>query len=950
MIGPTAEAIHSRRANREVSHRAVAIGVGVFTAVVVSLRLLSEEQAWAAAIKVVGPTLVLGVVPGILATLLCRPRKTLTALELLGCGIAVSFGLIHLLTVVAIVAHLGAALMLGALLAGTAIAVVWLIRRGPEDSTILVTRDETIVAVLLLVLASCLYIQGSPVDLVEDQVHAAIARRLAYLEHPAVDNLYFVRGVVYTYPFPSTHYFMGLVARLGDIDALFAYHKLRLFWGPAAIVMLYVAARAAFGARAIACVVAMTAIALAGSGAFATVPQMAWAHLVPYSHASDVAMGVLMPALLAMAFGYLQSESFREQAFLFGAASMLAFMLAVVHIREMVQFIAYLGCFAVVIAAFGVFRSHLRRTVTLLATSTAIVVAYVVWQRQAVTLVTDIVAEQRASLAARAAAAPLRSLLFTPASELLQGFVTNFDRVFDGLTPFILFAGPIVVVAFRHRPLVWLISSSTLAYLLVMTIPLVAIPYIYLTYYEILFTPVRNVIFFVYLFAGAFVYLVVAAVNGTRRTRLLALLPVGAAAGALGLLASLCLNRGGRGFFAPLIAAYALTFLWLRRRQPATRATTRVAATAMVAVLALAALFPDHQPAVRIARVNVRWTEGLDDEKRAALERRFSLTDREATPDSATMNVWSYRLRDISVQNVEALVKYPDVVDTHHIDRPTFRVEYQPPQIDDPMLAVEHLSVLQYPGWALTISTALLVWALGFLVPAMIALRRGDDDHAPVSRTAMRDPPGWQMLACALFIVPFAAWTARPTLSPLTLTPTRPFGLAATPQAMMRQIECVTRERTAAPFTGAEPLVLPKVVSCAPDYAVMKWMHAHVPANAILAINRWNQFLPSVFMPQQVVAFPGVERMFIDEETLFRDYYPLYHQSVRKYGTQPFFNSAETTAERVDFLETLGVTHVLVDPHYYESMRAVLDRLPQLFELKHADGRWAVYEINREAF
>ena len=52
-----------------------------------------------------------------------------------------------------------------------------------------------------------------------------------------------------------------------------------------------------------------------------------------------------------------------------------------------------------------------------------------------------------------------------------------------------------------------------------MTVPLLAIPYIYLTYFEILFTPVRNVIFFVYLFAGALIYATVVALTGVDRTR-----------------------------------------------------------------------------------------------------------------------------------------------------------------------------------------------------------------------------------------------------------------------------------------------------------------------------------------------------------------------------------------------------------------------------------------------
>ena len=98
-----------------------------------------------------------------------------------------------------------------------------------------------------------------------------------------------------------------------------------------------------------------------------------------------------------------------------------------------------------------------------------------------------------------------------------------------------------------------------------MTLPLLAIPYIYLTYFEILYTPVRNVIFFVYLFAGAAIYASVMALARVDRTRLSALL------GGSRLPAScpsrdLCRSIGApSGFIAPLIAAYGCAFVLLWR-------------------------------------------------------------------------------------------------------------------------------------------------------------------------------------------------------------------------------------------------------------------------------------------------------------------------------------------------------------------------------------------------
>ena len=63
---------------------------------------------------------------------------------------------------------------------------------------------------------------------------------------------------------------------------------------------------------------------------------------------------------------------------------------------------------------------------------------------------------------------------------------------------------------------------------------------------------------------------------------------------------------------------------------------------------------------------------------------------------------------------------------------------------------------------------------------------------------------------------------------------------------------------------------------------------------------------------------------------------------------QPFFNDQDLD-ERRAFIRDVGATHVLVNPQYHESMRRVLDALPQFVSLRYADGRWAVYEVKRDS-
>ena len=927
-------------------------GVFVTLFIIVSClgcRFLDAEQSSAAALKLLTATLAVGVVPGLLLTLLWRPRLQLTMLEAIGFGIAVSVGLIQLLTVLAISVHVGTVVTLAILVVGSAAMAAGVLWR--RSSVIVVSPDDLIVLSLLLLLGVFLYDLGSPVDWFEDQVHVAIVRRLSALESPRLDNVYFAPGIVYTYPFPGTHYFMALIARLGDLDPLFVYHKLRFFWGPAALVMLNLAARAVFGSRAIASAVVMTAIAFVFNGTFAMVPGFpsGWGQLIPYSHASDVAMTVLLPALLVVAFEYLLAGSARERSFFLAATAVLVLMLTIVHIREVVQFAAYLGCFLAVTLASRGLREYARRTAALLVLSLVIAIAYLGWQAGTVTLVSDIVGDQRARLVTIAATSSLWSLVSTPAPVLLGEFLLSADQLFVGLTPLVLFAGPAVMLLFPRQPLVWLISSSTIVYLAVMTVPLLAVPYIYVTYFEILYTPVRNVIFFAYLFAGAAIYAMVVALARVDRTRL-SLLVAGAFTGAVALLVSLCLNRSTGGLVAPLIGSYGLAFLLLCGGPLPRSMGLRTSVAALVVMLGLAALWPERQPVHRVTEVSVRWSVGLPDQEREALEQKFSLTSGEFNSNhSPDVNVWNYALADVSLQNIRELVTHSQVVDTGQIDRSRFTVSPQPPRSDHPYLSVEHVTWFQYPGALLFLGATLLTWMLGFLVPPTLALLRRQRAVDSLE-TLMGEPFYRRAVPYALFVVPLVLFTARPSLSPLPTAARAPKSVG-TPRALIAQVPCTATSERPAPFSedilGGEPLMLDERMACPPDNAVIEWVRAHVPVDARFAINHWNPNLPSVFVPQQVVVFPQIEVSFEEEHQLFGTYYRFYDDRIRKHRVQPFFNSVETPSERAEFLESLGVTHVLVDPAYYDEMRFVLDKLPGQFGLRYSSAGWAVYEVLR---
>ena len=104
-------------------------------------------------------------------------------------------------------------------------------------------------------------------------------------------------------------------------------------------------------------------------------------------------------------------------------------------------------------------------------------------------------------------------------------------------------------------------------------------------------------------------------------------------------------------------------------------------------------------------KINIRWADGLEAERRRGLEDRFGL-DAGNEGESST---WSYALADASRENITALVRHPDVVDTHNIDRTkmtlvtgAFRAEgprYRPPSLERiPRLYVLDLTVTGVPA------------------------------------------------------------------------------------------------------------------------------------------------------------------------------------------------------------------------------------------------------------
>ena len=217
-------------------------------------------------------------------------------------------------------------------------------RTGGGSITLVTTSPaELWLAAGIAVVGVLLYLAGSPLSPGEDQMHIAVARRLAALADPSVHNVYMTPEMVYTYPFPTTHVIFALTSLIGGVDVLFVYHKLRFIWAVLSILCVFAAAKELFDDARIAVVCGWTGVVFVVNGVFGHVPNLMWAQLAPFSHASDIAMGVLLPLLLVSTFRFLAETNRRDSAILAGVSLLMVLALTTAHIKETTQYLGLPG-------------------------------------------------------------------------------------------------------------------------------------------------------------------------------------------------------------------------------------------------------------------------------------------------------------------------------------------------------------------------------------------------------------------------------------------------------------------------------------------------------------------------------------------------------------------------------------------------------------------------------
>jgi hypothetical protein len=482
--------------------------VGAFAlaslAVAVVLHFLPEESALLAALKLVSACAALVVAPGLVLVGLFGHSRRWDALGLM-CIVAVaSIGLVQFPTMVTMGLGLPLYGVMPAALSLVVLGAVWLCLAPPSRCLNVVWfRGDGIVLASLAALAVLLYLKGSPYSSDEEQMHIGVIRRLAVVASPSAENIYYAPGIVFVHPFPGTHYGMAAFSWLGGIDALFVYTKLRALWAVLAGLFVFRIAHMVFQRRDLALASFAAACLFALNGTFADLMALYSSQLVPYSHPSDLAMGILLPALLVVALSFLRSR--KADWFLLGLTALMLFMLTLSHVREAIQVLVYFASFVIACLLYRRFIRHTWRGVVVVLLGVVILGAYGTWHKAHVAHVAEFNAANKEKVIGVLKTTRKRDLLYGP-----PVVHTMYDLTYYSWHPWIILLSPLALLAMWRRPFVLLVCGSIFAYLLLIRVPLLSHVMVLATYWEVLMTPARNFFPFDYVLAGPIVYLLVA--------------------------------------------------------------------------------------------------------------------------------------------------------------------------------------------------------------------------------------------------------------------------------------------------------------------------------------------------------------------------------------------------------------------------------------------------------
>lgn len=488
-----------------IGPRSLAFWAALLGLACLALPVVKSDAVYATVFRFFIPLFVTGFLPGLMVLVWARPASNFSLFDVIAVSSGLSLCLAQLLLFLAFGSGTSATAW-GDAFPLSVIGVAGLIIFIPTGRPPLKITIRPLDIALLTVLAAlvvALYVGGNfsvTSWINEDHIHLAIIRRLIEGAPFSPDNIHFVNGITYTYPFPGIHYFYALTSAVADLDPVFVYDKMGTYWSLVALTTVFSFSLTAYRSQRVAMATLALALGLVLLGPFAVVPGFYWGQLSPMPHVSDVAMNVVLPLQLLFVVRFILAPEGPATRFYALISILMTVMISDVHVREFIQYIVYI----VLGTAFLIISRHprWRRSFGMLGVSILIFAGFYMWHHENVLNVTSLIRQGHQAFIAHVA-----SLTFSEFFSPLRPYASGIrETMFYGLGGLMLAVAPMTAVIYRRRPLVWMMMLSVIVYLAIVRIGGVAIPYVYFTFDEILSSTMRNVVFFSYVMLGGWGY------------------------------------------------------------------------------------------------------------------------------------------------------------------------------------------------------------------------------------------------------------------------------------------------------------------------------------------------------------------------------------------------------------------------------------------------------------
>lgn len=176
-------------------------------------------------------------------------------------------------------------------------------------------------------------------SLSDEALHIIVIRKISENKILTKKNIDYA-PLEHPYPYRVYHFALALLAKFTGLDPLAVYAKFRGVAGFLSLITFYCFCKNLFNNRSMAEILTLSASFLAFTNYAGQVRDIFHAQLIPISHPTDIAIGLLFPLSLFFCLKFINTRE--NAAGFFILASLFHFCMLNIHPRESVQLVAFL--------------------------------------------------------------------------------------------------------------------------------------------------------------------------------------------------------------------------------------------------------------------------------------------------------------------------------------------------------------------------------------------------------------------------------------------------------------------------------------------------------------------------------------------------------------------------------------------------------------------------------